>query len=397
MLLLLSPEPSFVPYLQQVVGPTVEIDHRWDPAWLSQPPIEVVHATIGRDPYLVLIGPTVPEAHALEWAGAFDRERPDIGRVLVMPPTQELLMGAMRLGVREIVPPTAPAAQLREAIDRVLAVSTRLRSARPEQAPAPAGGLTPVSRVITVLSAKGGTGKTVVATNLALGLNMRFPGRVVLVDLDVQFGDCASALNVEPEHTLTDAALSAGNLDATALKLFLTPHPSGLFLLCPPVSLVDASEISGHQVKAILDQMINIFEYVIIDTSSGIDDHAITAMEFSTDLVLVCTSEVPSVRAMRRQVETLDTIGINHPKRHFVINRAATRVGLRSGDIEQMVGLPASVEMPSSRQVVMSTNQGNPILVSANRDPAARAMQELIDLFAVSDEAADRRGRKSKR
>lgn len=397
MILLLSPEPTFVPYLQQIVGSTVEIDHRWDPAWLTLPPIDVVHATIGRDPHVVLIGPTVPEQHALEWVGAFDRERPDIGRVLVCPPTQELLMGAMRLGVREIVPPTAPAAQLREAIDRVLAVSSRLRSSRAEAAapPAPGSPAASFSRVITVLSAKGGTGKTVVSTNLALGLNMKFPGRVVLVDLDVQFGDCASALNVEPEHTLTDAALASGNLDATALKVFLTPHPSGMFLLCPPVSLVDASEISGQQVKSILDQLINIFEYVVIDTSSGIDDHAITAMEFSTDLVLVCTSEVPSVRAMRRQVETLDTIGINHPKRHFVINRAGTRVGLRSADIEQMVGLPASVEMPSSRQVVMSTNQGNPILVSANRDPAARAMQQLIDLFTGSEED-DKRGRKKR-
>ena len=127
--------------------------------------------------------------------------------------------------------------------------------------------------------------------------------------------------------------------------------------------------------------LVGIFEYVVIDTSSGIDDHAITAMEFSTDLLLLTSSEVPSVRAMRRQVETLDTIGMTRQRRHFVVNRAGTRVGLRTNDIEQTVGLEASIEIPSSRQVVMSTNQGQPIVVSAPKDPAARAMKEMVDMF----------------
>ena len=135
--------------------------------------------------------------------------------------------------------------------------------------------------MITVLSAKGGSGKTVVATNLAQGLNEEYPGQVVLVDMDIQFGDCGATLNLDPEQTLADAALNASVLDATTLKVFLTPHPSGLFLLGPPQSLVDAAEITTQQVKAILDLLVGIFDYVVIDTASGIDDHAITSMEFS--------------------------------------------------------------------------------------------------------------------
>ena len=185
-------------------------------------------------------------------------------------------------------------------------------------------------------------------------------------------------------------------LDATTLKVFLTPHPSGLFLLAPPQSLVDAAEITTQQIKSILDLLVGIFDYVVIDTSSGIDDHAITAMEFSSDLVLVTSSEVPSVRAMRRQVETLDTIGITRQRRHFAINRAGTRVGLRTSDIEQTVGLEAAVEIPSSRGVVMSTNQGNPILVSNPKDPAARAMQELVNSF-LPEEADDGRGKRNRK
>ncbi len=393
MILLLTPEESFVPFLQGLVGNGVEVSRRWDPAWRDAQPIDVVRSTVDPVPEIAIIGPTVPESIALEWAGAFDREHPDIGMLIIAPATPDLLMGAMRLGVREVVPPNASGDQIREAVDRLLSAASRLSSVRPAET------VTRTNRVITVLSAKGGSGKTVVATNLALGLNTHFPGNVVLVDLDIQFGDCGSTMNLEPEQTLADAALNASVLDATTLKVFLTPHPSGLFLLGPPQSLVDAAEITGQQVKSILDLLVDIFQYVVIDTSSGIDDHAITAMEFSTDLLLISSSEVPSVRAMRRQVETLDTIGMTRQNRHFVVNRAGTRVGLRTSDIEQTVGLEASIEIPSSRQVVMSTNQGTPVIVAAGKDPAARAMQELVDLFLPeeTDSGRGKRARKGKR
>jgi pilus assembly protein CpaE len=385
MILLLTPEESFLPFLQGLVGENVAIRRHWDPAWRSAQPLDVVKASANPVPDIVVVGPTVPEDVALDWAGAFDREHPDVGRLIIAPTTPDLLMGAMHVGVREVVPPNASGDHIREAVNRLLTASARLKTARPAEV------AQRTNRVITVLSAKGGSGKTVVATNLALGLNAHKPGSVCLVDLDIQFGDCGSTMNLEPEQTLADAALNASVLDATTLKVFLTPHPSGLFLLGPPQSLVDASEITTTQVKAILD--------LLVGTSSGIDDHAITSMEFSTDLILLCTSEVPSVRAMRRQVETLDTIGLTRPKRHFVINRAGTRVGLRTTDIEQTVGLDASIEIPSSRGVVMSTNQGNPIIVSAPKDPAARSMQELVQLFVTEDDDAplDKRARKGKR
>jgi pilus assembly protein CpaE len=394
MILLLTPEESFVPFLQGLIGDGVEIARKWEPEWRDAQPIEIVRATIVPSPDVVIIGPSVPEAVALEWAGAFDREQPDIGTLIIAPATPDLLMGAMRLGVREVVPPNASGDQIREAVDRLLTAASRLKTSRPT-----AEAATRDNRVITVLSAKGGSGKTVVATNLALGLNSAAPGNVVLVDLDIQFGDCGSMLNLEPDQTLADAALNASVLDATTLKVFLTPHTSGLFLLGPPQSLVDAAEINSQQIKSILDLLVDIFDYVVIDTSAGIDDHAITAMEFSTDLVLVSSSEVPSVRAVRRQIETLDTIGMTRQDRHFVVNRAGTRVGLRTSDIEQTVGLDAAIEIPSSRQVVTSTNQGTPIVDATPRDPAARALQELVDLLLPEqgDEDNSKRARKGRR
>lgn len=392
-ILLLTPEESFLPYLESVVE-NVSIDRQWNDAWTDAAATDVVRLFESHPASVVMVGPTVDEGLALELMGAFDNERPELELVIIAEATQELLMGAMRLGVREIVPPNAPPAQISEAVNRVLGAATRLQSAIPAATEVADNGIP--TKVITVLSAKGGTGKTVAATNLALGLANQGGLSVCLVDLDIQFGDCSSALNLEPQQTLADAAASADRLDVTTLKVFLTPHPSGLFLLAPPQSLVDAAEITPQQVKSILNMLTDIFDVVIIDTAPGIDDNAITAMEFSTDLLLVCSSEVPSVRAMRRQVETLDTVGLTKQKRHFLINRAGTRVGLRTNDIEQTVGLAATIEVPSSRQVVMATNQGNPVLVNSNRDPAARALQELVDIF-LPEEMNSGKKRKGKR
>src|SRR6056297_3487706 len=93
MILLLTPEESFVPFLQGLVGNGVEISRKWDPGWRDAQPIDVVQSTIHPVPDIVIIGPTVPEAVALEWAGAFDREQPEVGRLIIAPATPDLLMG----------------------------------------------------------------------------------------------------------------------------------------------------------------------------------------------------------------------------------------------------------------------------------------------------------------
>src|SRR5439155_21154441 len=104
----------------------------------------------------------------------------------------------------------------------------------------------PTTRVITVLCPKGGAGKTTVASNLAVGLARDAPGEVAIIDLDLQFGDVASALRLTPEHTFSDAARPAKTLDATALKVFPTHPPKELFALCAPDSPVDVDDFTAE-------------------------------------------------------------------------------------------------------------------------------------------------------
>ena len=240
---------------------------------------------------------------------------------------------------------------------------------------------TPSRHVICVLAPKGGTGKTTVSTNLASGLALEAPGEVVIVDLDFQFGDVASALRMTPEHTFADITRSELSVDVTTIKIFLTASDTGLYALCAPEVPVDADAITPQHVQHVISLLASEFRYVVIDTGSGLDEGTLAVLKHCTDLVLVTSTDVPSVRATRKEVEMLDLLGLKDQTRHFVVNRADARVGLPVSEVEATVGMQADVTVPSSRAVPVSVNQGTPVLVSDRRSNVGEALAQLVGRF----------------
>jgi pilus assembly protein CpaE len=239
-------------------------------------------------------------------------------------------------------------------------------------------------RTIAVVSPKGGAGKTAMSSNLTIGLAAIAQGDVVIVDLDVQFGDVANALRLSPEGTIADAIRVGAGLDITALKAFLTPHPSGALALCAPVSPADADIVGADDVVRILRLLAAEFRYVVVDTGAGLDEHTLAAMEAATDIVLVCGTDVASARGVRKEIDAFDLLGFTTQRRHLVLNRADARVGLDAGDIEGTVGMSISVAVPSSRSVPLSMNQGIPLLEGAQKSPVSRSLGELVNRFAAA-------------
>jgi pilus assembly protein CpaE len=221
-----------------------------------------------------------------------------------------------------------------------------------------------------------------------VGLGKGAPGRVAVVDLDLQFGDVASSVSIEPQSTIADAARSDGKLSKTALKVFLEPHSDGFYALCAPLFPAEADEISESTVGHVIELLATEFDYVVIDTAAGLDEHALAAAERSSDLVLVCATDVPSVRSMRKAIDALDLLGMKNAQRHLVLNRADARVGLAKRDIEATVGLAVDVLVPSSRSVPISVNQGSPVIQSDPRSPVAKALTQLVYRFLVANAPA---------
>ncbi|MGE0796119.1 MAG: CpaE family protein, partial [Acidimicrobiia bacterium] len=122
--------------------------------------------------------------------------------------------------------------------------------------------------------------------------------------------------------------------------------------------------------------------YVILDTGAGIDAATLLAVERSTDLVFVGSLDVPSIRSVRKLIDALDRLGLTGARRHVVLNRADSRVGVSATDVTETLGLPIAVEVPSSSAVPAALNGGAPVVLSDPRSPAAAAFKKLVGLFA---------------
>jgi pilus assembly protein CpaE len=377
--LLLTPDDTFAERAGEVLGPTVDVQRvEGDP--LAENPRHSVPVILERygDADVIIVGPDVDPHLALDYAYEFDLQRPDLSVVLCASVSADILSEALHAGVRDVFDPLAADDRILDAYKRATeaAARTRRRLVSDERKASD-------SRVIAVASPKGGSGKTTIATNLAIGLAQTAPSQVVIADLDLQFGDVATALQLMPEANIADAARTVAQLDTMSLKVLLTHHPQDLYALCAPESPVEGERMTAMQTTEIINVLRQAFKYVVIDTTAGLGEHTLAALEAATDIVLICAMDVPGVRSFRTTLITLDEIGLTTAERHLVLTRADARVGLAIDDIERTIGRPIDVAIPSSRTVPLSLNQGTPILESdQRRNAVTQALWQLTGRFA---------------
>ncbi len=391
-ILLATPHAGYEQRLRRAFGDTFNGElRRWDLGGWVETPQELVRQLTVSVPDVVAIGPDVEVDTALSLARQLEQDLPEISVLLVSEPSPELWQRALRAGVRDVLAPDAVDADVCAVFDRVLEIARRRR----QNLVGEPDGQGPGGRIITIVSPKGGSGKTTLASNLAVGLAMVEPNRVVLVDLDLQFGDVATALRLTPQHTVVDAARLPGHVEGMALKSFLTPHPSNVWSLCGPETPAEGEEVSAEQATQIVQTLADEFRYVIVDTGSGLSEHTLSVLETTTDLILLCAMDVPSVRSLRKELDALEQLGMTQQRRYLVINRADSKVGLDLRDVEASIGMSVDVALPSSRSVPLSMNQGSPVVESEPRSPVARQLVGLVERFAqhpVTDGQRRRRG-----
>jgi pilus assembly protein CpaE len=321
-------------------------------------------------------------AEALELTSRLDAECPAVSVVLVSEAGDELALPALRAGATDILHPSAEDAEILR-VTRRAAELAAVRSAQQAGAPLVPVEEAPAGRVISVVSPKGGVGKTTVATNLAVGLARSAPQATVLVDLDIQFGDVASGLNLDPEYFLPSAVTGPASRDTMVLKTFLTLHETGLYVICAPESPVEADGITAEHVRQLLRTLAGEFHYVVVDTAPGLSEHTLAAMDETTDLVLLSSMDVPGLRGLRKEIETLRDLKLLEQRRHrVVVNFADPSAGLSVTDIEATIGAQVDVMLPRSKAAPASVNLGVPLLQSGVRDPMTKQLRSLVEIYA---------------
>lgn len=232
------------------------------------------------------------------------------------------------------------------------------------------------TEVITVAAPKGGQGKTTLAVNLATGLAEVAPNSVVLVDSDLQFGDIANILDLDASRGLVEAVAAAD--DEVLLKTLLVRHPDDFFVIPAPRSPELADGIDVKAFGELIDRLAKMFRYVVVDTTPGLSDHTLSALEHATDGVFVTSLTVASLRALRTEFEVLLQLELLPQNRHIVLNAVEKNTGLVASDATKIVGAAPDVIVPRSSGVILAANAGVPLIHHDPRDAAAKAVRSLV-------------------
>lgn len=244
----------------------------------------------------------------------------------------------------------------------------------------PTPGKAPAS-VITILGPKGGTGKTLTATNLAVALAQRGK-EVVLVDLDLQFGDIGLAMGLSPERTITDLMKAGPPFDHEKLDRHLLRHQSGVKVLIAPTRPDQAGSLSVDYLRDIYASLRTMSDFVIVDTPPGFTAEVIATIDVSSDLCMIGMLDSLSLKNMKLGLETLELMGYETRNVSLILNRADSSVGIMPEDVSTIIGRPPDVAVPSDREIPRSVNEGVPIVASKPGSGVARAFEALADRYA---------------
>jgi pilus assembly protein CpaE len=326
------------------------------------------------DGFVVVLGPGVPRADALLFAEKAESERGGIATVITAQTLQaDLLREALRSGVADVMTLDASADEWHEALARA-----QSRSAAARQTTATDDSER--GRVVAVFSTKGGTGKSFVASNIAAIAAESSGAPVALVDLDLQSGDIALMYQLVPDRTVHDAAAAADSLDAEAMQGYLTQHRSGVSVLAAPQDLTYAEEVDPVAITAILRQLASMFSAVVIDGPPVFTDQMLAALDVADEIVVVGAMDVPTIKNLKLAINTLVRLGQPREKLRIVVNRSDSKVGLNITEVERSLDAEIDVQIPSSRDVPLSINQGIPLAVLKPRSPVTTSLRDLTAL-----------------
>jgi pilus assembly protein CpaE len=232
-------------------------------------------------------------------------------------------------------------------------------------------------RIVTVFSPKGGTGKTVTSTNLACAF-AKFEGkRTLLLDLDLQFGDAAIMLGLEPDKTIYDLVVAPGELDSEKLAGYTTRHPSGLDILPAPVRPEDAELVTETKLSRLLEVARESYDVIVVDTSPFFHGPMLATLDRTDELLLVCGLDVPTLKNVRLALQTLELLAFPQNRIRVVLNRANSKVGMKRNEVESALEVKVRFEVPSDRAVPIAVNRGNPAVLAESGADFSKAVRDM--------------------
>lgn len=293
---------------------------------------------------------------------------------------------AMIAGARDYLIKPAKPEELTRSVHGVLEQEERKRMRLAGQTmETPARGT-----VITIFGAKGGIGKTTIATNLATALVRCTGSTVVLVDMDTRFGDVAIMMDVPVEQSIADVARHLDELDRDKVRDYLVQHHSGASILPAPLHPSEWRNLTPQHIEKIIDLLAQSHDYVIIDTPGTFNEIIATTLEQASLILLLTSMDIASIKDTALALEMLRAASISEDKVKLTINYCTSANSLREGDVERVLDYEVFWRVPHDLAVSSSTQLGQPIVIAR---PYARVARNITDLaYTLSGTRPEHRG-----
>ncbi|MGD2051135.1 MAG: AAA family ATPase [Acidimicrobiia bacterium] len=328
---------------------------------------------------IALVGPTFAhEAGVAESTLLFDVQ-PELPLVLVTEAVNtDVLRAALRAGIKDVVEAPLTAKKIEDALGLVELIHKREDKDAKRR--------TKIGKVVTIMSPKGGAGKTMTTTNVALTLGgWADPERVVILDADLQFGDVCISLQIDPRHTIVDVARDIDKLDEELLESLLARHTSGIRVLSAPLEPSLADEVSTQVVVKTIGMLKRMFDFIVIDTAPFLDEPVLSILERSDTVLLVVDMDLPSVKNAKLALDTLRLIKFPFEKIKLVLNRVNSKARLDVDELERSLGLEIMAAISSDKLVPRAVNEGEPVVSLYPRSRVARDLRGVAQLVVDED------------
>jgi len=241
-------------------------------------------------------------------------------------------------------------------------------------------------KVITLFSTKGGVGKTVLATNLALALASTYKLKVAILDFDLQFGDVSICLDVSPKASVADVVTDIDHLDEDVLSRYMVAYNDYLHILPAPFQPEMAEKITAQHLISIINLLKKMYQYIIIDTAPAFDDKTLTAMDFSDYVFVVSLPDLTTTKNVKLSLKTLGTLGYSQENIKLVMNRFNSMGALDINEIEESLQHQFTITLPNDSEVVLSSvNKGTPFVLSNPDSQIARALFTLAKSIVTGE------------
>jgi pilus assembly protein CpaE len=359
---------------------------------------EAIESSRKLNPDVVLMDINMPEMDGIKAAELLSSEMPGIGIIMMsVQGEQDYLRRAMLAGAREFLIKPFSGDDLVRSIRHVyrLEAGKRAMAAQAAYAPASHGGQQSggkhktdeitQGRIMTVVSPKGGVGRTTVAANLAVALKLSTQKKVALVDGSLYFGDVGVLLNLLSNKTLVDAVEHIDELDADLLNDLMATHSSGVKVLLAPPQPEMAELITAEHMRRILVELAANYDYVVVDTWPSFADTVLTAMDLADDILLVMTLEMTAIKDVKLYLEVVEKLNYPPEKVKLILNRAGSAGGIKVEAVEETLRQKVLVGLSNDGVAsLMAVNQGVPLVISAREHPFSRDIYRLARLLTAS-------------